>query len=127
MTPHKLKVKSKMKVLNKNCNLSQLKKMSSHAGKIKGSSFPIVKCPECGLSIPSNNLKRHVRNKYSSSQYKSYAVYVDKDLAIDMVLKYRSGLWYPIHAQKLLHGFDNCKIFCVNNVCKDSKRICRKK
>ena len=38
--------------------------------KIKGSSFPIVKCSECGLSIRSNNLKRHVRNKHSSSQYK---------------------------------------------------------
>ena len=38
--------------------------------KIKSSSFPIVKCSECGLSIRSNNLKRHVRNKHSSSQYK---------------------------------------------------------
>ena len=50
--------------------------------KIKGSSFPIVKCSECGLSIRSNNLKRHVRNKHSSSRYKPFVACVDKDLAI---------------------------------------------
>ena len=57
ITPKKLKFKTKMKVLNKKRNLSQLKKMSE---KIKGSNIPIVKCSECGSSIRSNNLKRHV-------------------------------------------------------------------
>ena len=33
ITPKKLKFKTKMEVLNKKRNLSQLKKMSSHAGK----------------------------------------------------------------------------------------------
>ena len=92
--------------------------------KIKGSSFPIVKCSECGLSIRSNNLKRHIRNKHSSSQYKPFVAHVDKDLAIYMVPKYRSGLRYPIHVQKLLHGSADCKIFCENNFCMDFMRIC---
>ena len=92
--------------------------------KIKGSSFPIVKCSECGLSIRSSNLKRLVRNKHSSSQYKPSVACVDKDLAICMVRKYRSGLRYPIHVQKLLHDSSDCKIFCENNFCMDFMRIC---
>ena len=87
--------------------------------KIKGSSFPIVKCSECGLSIRSNNLKRHVRNKHPSSQYKPSVACVDKDLAIYMVPKYRSGLRYHINVQKSLHGSADCKIFCENNFCMD--------
>ena len=94
--------------------------------KIKSSSFPIVKFSECGLSIRSNNLKRHVRNKHSSSQYKPSVACVDKDFAIYMVPKYRSGLKYPIHLQKLLHGSADCKIFCKNNFCMDFIGICGK-
>ena len=92
----------------------------------KGSSFPIVKCSECGLPIQSNNLKRHVRNKHSPSQYKPSAACADKDLAIYMVLKYRSGLLHPIHVQKLLHGSADSKIFYENNFCMDFMRICGK-
>ena len=95
--------------------------------KIKGSSFPIVKSSECGLSIQSNNLKRHVRNKHSPSQYKPSVACADKDLAIYMVPKDRSGLRYPIHVQKLLHGSADCKIFCEKNFCIDFMRICGKK
>ena len=43
-----------------------------------------------------------------------------------MVKKYRSGLRYPIHVQKLLHGSADCKIFCENNFCMDFMRICGK-
>ena len=43
-----------------------------------------------------------------------------------MVPKDRSGLRYPIHVQKLLHGSADCKIFCENNCYMDSIRICGK-
>ena len=72
-------------------------------------------------------MKRHVRNKHSSSQYKTSVACVDKSLAKYMVKKYRSGLRYPIHVQKLLHGSADCKIFCEKNFCIDFMRICGKK
>ena len=71
-------------------------------------------------------MKRYVRNKHSPSKYKPSVACADKDLAIYMVPKYRSGLLYPIHVQKLLHGSADCKTFCENNFCMDFMSICVK-
>ena len=51
-------------------------------------------------------------------------VCVEKERAIFMVPKAKSGVAHPIHVQKMLHGSQEKRIFCEVDECKEMMTLC---
>ena len=80
-------------------------------------------CDLCGKLMRADSIGRHMKNIHAIDERIS-AVCVDREHAIFMVPKSKSGVGYPIHVKKLLHGTENKELFCESQKCMDMMAVC---
>ena len=84
---------------------------------------PRVSCTECGNMMRKDCLSRHIK-QFHQEKVPSRCVCVNENDAVYMVTKTKSGVGYPIHVQKLLHGTKAKKRFCEEKFCMEYMAIC---
>jgi len=87
--------------------VSVIKKPVSNKTTIKN-LIPNVTCDICQITLREDYLKRQTKHQKSMQ---SDSICVDEKNAIFMVMKSKSGVPFPIHVQKLLHG-NKPKVVC---------------